>query len=124
MNVKQVVVAMSILTSAAGAMAVEATQWNPPAGQLSRAQVKAEVVQALASGELQARGEAYSGYFDAQRTQVASTVTRGEVQQELARARANGELEARGEAYGGFPEAQRREGGHIFASRKHGNSVN
>src|SRR5678816_302500 len=102
MNVKQIAIARSILGSATGAMAVEATQWNPPAGQTTRAEVKAEVARALANGELEARGEAYAGYVDT-RTPTATTVTRAEVKQDLAQARANGELDGRGEAYGGFP---------------------
>jgi len=114
MNVKQIAIAISILASATGAMAVEATQWNPPAGQLSRAEVKAEVARASANGELEARGEAYAGYFDV-RTTTASTLARTEVKQELAQARANGELASRGEAYGGFPEVHPREGGQVYA---------
>src|SRR5262245_30753411 len=73
MSVKQITIAMSILASATGAMAVEATQWNPPAGQSTRAEVKAEVARAIASGELQARGEAYAGYVDT-RTPAATTL--------------------------------------------------
>jgi hypothetical protein len=93
MNVKQITIAISILASATGAMAVEATQWNPPAGQLSVRKCKTEVARAAANGELEARGEAYAGYFDV-RTATASTLARTEVKQELAQARANGELAA------------------------------
>jgi hypothetical protein len=114
MNVKQVTIAMSILASATGAMAAEATQWDPPGGQSTRAEVKAEVARAIASGELQARGEAYAGYVES-RTPAATTLTRAEVKQELAQARANGELDARGEAYGGFVEPHRHDGGNVFA---------
>ena len=114
MNIKQITIAISILASATGAMAVEATQWNPPAGASTRAEVKAEVTRAIANGELQARGEAYAGYVDT-RTPSVSTLARAEVKQELAQARANGELDARGEAYGGFVEPHRQDGGNVFA---------
>jgi hypothetical protein len=123
MNVKQVVIAMSLLASGAGAMAVDATQWNPPAGYLSRAEVKAELARAIAGGELQERGEAYAGYIDTRTP--ATTLTRAEVKRELARARANGELDGRGEAYGGFPEVPPRGREPVFAWRKpHASTAN
>jgi len=115
-NIKQVVITMSMLASGAAAMAVEATQWNPSSGDLSRADVKAELARAIARGELQERGEAYAGYVDARAP--ATTLTRAEVKEDLARARANGELDSRGEAYGGFPEVHRRTGETVFAFRK------
>ena len=115
MNVKQITVAVSLLASAAAAMAVEATQWNPPAAQRSRAEVKAELSQAVANGEIEAnRGEAYAGFID--RNTPQSTLARSEVKQELARARADGELEGRTEAYGGFPQAHRDVSGNAFAA--------
>jgi hypothetical protein len=124
MNLKQIVIAMSILAGATGAMAVEATQWNPPAGQLSRGQAKAELAQAAATGDLQARGEAYAGYVEP-RTPSAGTVARADVKQELARARTDGELEGRNEAYGGFPEVHSHAAPRAFAWRKsHASSVN
>ena len=117
MNVRQLTVAVSLLAGAAAAMAVEATQWNPQAGQATRAEVKAELARATANGELVERGEAYAGYVD--RNLPQSTLTRAEVQEELARARANGELENRTEAYGGFPDAHRYTASSTFAWRKH-----
>jgi len=115
MNVKQITVAASLLASAAGAMAVEATQWNPPAGQHTRAEVKAELAQASANGEIEAnRGEAYAGFIDKSAPQ--STLSRAEAKLELARARADGELEGRNEAYGGFPQAHRDVSGNAFAA--------
>ena len=118
MNLKQIAVAVSLLSAGAAAMAIEATQWNPPAGNTSRAQVKAELARAAANGELDARGEAYAGYVDAHAAQ--STMARSEVKQELARARANGELDNRNEAYGGVMEAHPHVAGHpVFAWRKH-----
>lgn len=116
MNVKQLTIAVALIASGAAAMAVEATPWNPPAGQLSRAGVEADLARAVANGELAARGEAYAGYVDRHLPQ--STLTRDEVKQELARARANGELDGRNEAYGGFNEPHPQVAGHLFAWRK------
>jgi hypothetical protein len=116
MNVKQLILATAILASAGGAMAVEATQWNPPAGGLSRAEVKADLARATAAGELVERGEAYAGLHESQAP--ATTLARTEVKQELARARANGELEDRGEAYGSFHDAHPQYRGPVFAWRK------
>jgi len=116
MNVKQLTIAISLLATGAAAMAVEATQWNPPAGQLTRSEVKTELARATANGELAVRGEAYAGYVD--RHAPRSTLTRAEVKQELARAQANGEMETRNEAYGGFPEAHTHVTGHRFAIGK------
>ena len=62
MNIKQIAVAVSLIATAWSAMAVEATQWNPPAGQQSRAEVKADLARAVANGEI-AQGETY-GAFD------------------------------------------------------------
>src|SRR5262249_10557112 len=111
---------------ASGAMAVEATQWNPPAGQTTRAEVKAETARAIASGELQARGEAYGGYFYEPPAPSATTLTRAEVKQDLAQARANGELDNRGEAYGGFPEVHPQHAAPVFAflRKSHGHAAN
>lgn len=102
-------------------MAVEATQWNPPVGQLSRAEVKAELRQAIANGELDRRNESYAGVTETHTP--ATALTRTEVKEELARARANGELHVRNESYGGFPQAIRHEGAQAFAWRK-SNSAN
>jgi hypothetical protein len=116
MNVKQLTIALSLLANAAAAMAVEATPWNPPAGHLSRVEVKAELARAVADGELEARGEAHAGYVDQHLPQ--STLARAEVKQELARARASGELESRTEAYGNFPQTHPHVAAHQFALRK------
>jgi hypothetical protein len=115
-NLKQLTVALSLLASGAAAMAVEATQWNPPAGQLSRAQVKTELARAVADGELESRGEAYAGYVD--RHAPKSTLARAEVKHDLELARASGELDNRNEAYGGFQDARPRVTDSRFASRK------
>ena len=116
MNVKQITVAVSLLASAAAAMAVDATQWNPPAGQLSRVAVEAELGRAVATGEVDVRNEAYAGYFDKKAPQ--STAARSDVKQEVARAQANGELDGRNEAYGGVVQAHPHVAGHAFAWRK------
>jgi hypothetical protein len=113
MKLRQAAVAVSLFATAIGAMAVEATQWNPPAGRLTRAEVKAELARAVANGELEERGEAYAGY----QVQPQSTLARSAVKAELARARANGELEGRNEAYGGFPQPHST-ATPIFAFRK------
>ena len=124
MNVKQITVALSLLAGSAAAMAVEATQWNPPAGHFSRAEVQADLARAVANGELESRGEAYAGFIDKSATQ--STLARSDVKLELARARANGELENRNEAYGGFPEAHPHASGNAFAAwrKRHHASTN
>ena len=108
-------VAVSLFTAGAAAMAVEATQWNPPSGPASRAEVRAELARAAAAGELEERGEAYSGFAG---LAPQSTLTRAEVKTDLARARANGELEGRNEAYGGFPQPHRQASNRAFAFRK------
>src|SRR5262245_20122243 len=113
MKFKQAAVAVSLLATAAAAMAVEATQWNPPSGRLPRAEVKAELARAQSSGELDGPGEAYAGF----QVHTQSTLARSDVKTELAQARANGELEGRNEAYGGFPQPHST-ATPIFAFRK------
>jgi hypothetical protein len=114
MKVKQAAVAVSLFATAVAVMAVEATQWEPPAGHATRAEVKAELARAVANGEMNQRGEAYAGF----QVQIPpSTLTRADVKAELARARANGELEGRNEAYGGFPQPHST-AKPIFAFRK------
>lgn len=113
MNVKQLTVAVALLASGAAAMAVEATQWNPSTGQLSRSEVKAELSRAIANGEVVAIGEAYDGAIE--RNLPHSTLARAEVRQELARARANGELDDRNETYGGFTEPHPHVAARAFA---------
>jgi hypothetical protein len=64
----------------------------------SRAEVRAELAQARAAGQLENRGESYGG-FD--RSAVASTKSRDEVRAELDAARRDGTLDTRNESYGG-----------------------
>ena len=96
----QAAVAVSMFATTVAAMAVEATQWNPPAGSTSRSEVKSDLHRAIENGELSAKGEAYGGFDYA--AMPASNVARAQVKQDLARARADGELEGRNEAYSGF----------------------
>src|SRR5258706_10911766 len=62
MNVKQFAIAVSLVLAGSAAMAVEATQWNPATGGQSRGEVKAELRQAAANGELDERGETYGSF--------------------------------------------------------------
>jgi len=116
MKVKHITVAISLAVGAAGAMAAEAEQWNPSTGHVTRAEVKAELARAVASGELEERGETY-GAFDARKV-AQSGLTRAEVNEELAQARANGELDQRGETYGSFTQPQPQATGRAFAWHK------
>src|SRR5258706_10374575 len=113
MDLRKLAVFVPFLAVATTAMAVEATQYDPPAGQLSRAEVKAELRQAAANGELAARGETYGAIEWTRAPQT--TVTRAEVRQELARARAAGELPVAGEAYGSFEPSQPHARAHASA---------
>jgi len=115
MNVKKIAVAASLLSTILSAMAAEATAWSPPAGSLSRTDVKADAARALTRGELRQPGEAYSGggfRFDA-----PSTLTRDEVRADAARARERGELDGRNEAYDGVSQPHPSVAGGVFASR-------
>jgi hypothetical protein len=65
----------------------------------SRAEVRAELAQARAAGQLENRDESYGG-FD--RSAIASTKSRAEVRAELDEARRAGTLDTRNESYGGL----------------------
>ena len=65
----------------------------------SRVEVRTELAQARATGQLENRGEAYGG-FD--RTAIASTQSRAQVLAELDAARRAGLLETRGESHCSF----------------------
>jgi hypothetical protein len=94
MNTKQLIVT-SLLTIAGGAaLASEATEFPIPPSTLTRAEVRAELARAQASGELLSSAEAEQRPF----ALAASTLTRAEVRAELARARASGELVSSAEA--------------------------
>jgi len=102
MNVKQFAVAASLLSSIVSAMAAEATPWNPPAGALSRTEVRAEMARAAARAEMPQPGEAYPG--GGVRLDAPSPSTRAEVRAEVARARERGELDGRNAAYDGVAQ--------------------
>ena len=70
-------IAVALLGSGA-AMASEATQFNVPAGTLSRAEVKAELARAQAAGELNGVSASYGDVSKA----VASVRNRDEVRAE------------------------------------------
>ena len=79
---QRLLIALTIALTGASAFAIEATQWNPPAGTRTRAEVKAELRAAQASGEMAQRNEAYGGF----ERPMLSTRSRHEVQAEGARA--------------------------------------
>ncbi len=62
MNTRLLLLASALAVSCASAFAVEAEQWSPPAGSLTRAEVRAELARARAAGEWPSGGESYSGY--------------------------------------------------------------
>ncbi|HEV7914192.1 MAG TPA: DUF4148 domain-containing protein [Albitalea sp.] len=70
---------LTVTLAATSAFAVEAEQWNPPAGSLTRAEVVAELRAAQASGQMDHRNEAYDGTNDPS-TAAAGTLRRQQVQ--------------------------------------------
>src|SRR5688572_32740131 len=101
MNITRLSLPLAGLLVSAAAVAVEGTQdFDTPAPSTrTRAEVKAELAEARAAGQLASPGEAYGGFRGAQ---VASTRSRDEVRAELAAARAAGELNQRGRTDGSF----------------------
>ena len=79
---KRLLVALAITLGASSAFAVEAEQWNPPAGSKTRAEVIAELRAAQASGQMNNRNEAYDGTNYQSPPSAASTVSRQQVQAE------------------------------------------
>ena len=79
---KRLLVALAITLGASSAFAVEAEQWNPPAGSKTRAEVIAELRAAQASGQMNNRNEAYDGTNYQSQSSAASTVSRQQVQAE------------------------------------------
>ena len=82
MNTKHIIAAVAIAFAGTGAFATEATQFDIPAGTLSRAAVKAELARAQAAGELNHASALY-GYAE---PVVASVRTRAEVRAEAVKA--------------------------------------
>jgi len=82
MNTKHILAAAAIAFLGSGAFASEATQFDIPAGTLTRAEVKADLARAQAAGELN-RASALYGYAE---PVVASVRTRDEVRSEAIQA--------------------------------------
>ena len=80
MNAKQVLAAVAITLAGSAAMATEATQFDPAPATLSRAEVKAEVVRAVADGTI-ARGEA-TQFVDQPAKGAPTAVARADVRAE------------------------------------------
>lgn len=84
-SAQRMVVATVIAGSAgSAALLIEAEQWDPLAGQRTRAKVKAEPRGAIASGEMQRHNESYDG--TTRDLTPAGTASRQQVQAEGTRA--------------------------------------
>lgn len=94
MNVKQLIAAVVTLAAAGSLFA------QTPGAGLTREQVKAELMQARANGEIQ-QSEADYARFPV----TVSKVTREEVIAELVRARANGEIASGETDYPKMPQS-------------------
>lgn len=62
MNVKQIVAVATLAVIGTSAFAAEAEQFNPQAGALTRAEVRAELSRAQAAGEIAAVAETYGAF--------------------------------------------------------------
>ena len=91
MNAKTLIASAILALTATSGFAVEATQFNPEASTLTRAEVRAELARASAAGELDVPGETYGSIPPADATAMASSRTRAEV-----RAEARGHALSRG----------------------------
>jgi Domain of unknown function (DUF4148) len=87
MNIKHIIASVSMIAAASGAFAAQDA--TSPDSSLTREQVRAELIQARAAGEL----EINDGTFPFTPKEAPSNVTREEVTAETLRARAAGELE-------------------------------
>ncbi len=95
MNAKNLFAAVALAVIGSSAMAVEAEQFVPPSGSLTRAEVKAELARAQAAGEIAQVSAAYGSFapvarveYKAQDTQAARS--RDEVRAEArVQSRAN-----------------------------------
>jgi hypothetical protein len=90
---------LAALLTGTAAIAQEGTQdfAGAPASTRTRADVKAELAQARASGQLAQRGETYGGF---ERAPAGTSRARADVVAELDAARQAGELDARSHSYG------------------------
>jgi hypothetical protein len=102
MNIKTFIAAVAVAMGSAPALAAEATQLSIDASVLTRAEVRAELARAIASGEMDERGESYGSFPAANRQPTSVALSREAVVAELQRARTAGELDVPGEAYGSF----------------------
>lgn len=88
MNSKQLFAAAALAVIGTSAFAVEAEQIVPQSGQLTRAEVQAQVARAQASGELTFAGDSYGGFkavtWAARKSPLehAATRSRDEVREE------------------------------------------
>lgn len=78
MNAKTLIASISLALVGVAGHASEATQFANEPSTLSRAEVRAELVRAIAAGELEERGESY-GSVHAGSLNRGSTPTRAEV---------------------------------------------
>lgn len=101
MTLRSALTVLLVLLAAAAAFAQEGTQdfANLTLSTRSRDEIRRELAEARAAGQLENRGEAYGSFA---RGEVASTRPRTEVLAEIDAARRAGELENRGETYGSF----------------------
>jgi Domain of unknown function (DUF4148) len=95
MNIKQIIAAVSMIAAASGAFAAQDTT------SLTREQVRADVIQARAAGEL----EINDGTFPFMTQDAPSTLTREQVRAETAQARIAGELEINDGTFPSMTEA-------------------
>ncbi|WP_280155852.1 DUF4148 domain-containing protein [Piscinibacter sp. XHJ-5] len=102
MNAHKVTLSIVLaLATGTAALAQEGTRDfdNATASARTRAEVKAELAQARAAGQLDNRGEAYGGFSN---EQLASTQARSQVLADLDVARRAGELQTHNQSYGSF----------------------
>lgn len=92
MNAKQLFAAASLAVIGSAAFAVEAEQYIPPTGTLTRAEVRAELARAQAAGELSQVAATYGGF-----NAVARSATKLD-ENKVARTREEVRAEARAAA--------------------------
>ena len=99
MNTKQLLAAAALAVIGSSAFAVEAEQVPSQSGQLTRAEVKAELARAQAAGELFFAADSYGGFkavtYAARKAPLDQTVgrSREEVREEARAATRNSKLD-------------------------------
>ena len=80
MNAKQVITVAALAFAGFSAVAAEGEQWIPETGSLTRAEVKAELARAQATGEIAPSNETYAGFEVKQdvRTALSREIVRGQ----------------------------------------------